>query len=57
MNTMQKFYAQLSATNPQRSQYQATLHKLTQLRREQLNALRSLLWWNVWSENSKQVLG
>lgn len=57
MYTMQNFYTQMFATNPQRSQYLATLHKLTQLRREQLNALGSLLWWNVWSENSKQALG
>jgi len=51
METMQTFYTQLFSAETRTSAYLAELIKLTQLKREQIAALKTMLWWNGWGVN------
>jgi len=48
METMQTFYTQLFSAETRHSAYLPYLRKLTQLRRDQIASIKSLLWWNSW---------
>ena len=51
METMQTFYTQLFSAEASHSVYRTYLVTLTQLQRDQIASIKSLLWWNSWGIN------
>ena len=56
MNTMKGFYISISSASQPHGSYLEALSKITEINRQQTNALRSDLGWQQWSEQNHNTV-
>ena len=54
MNTMKSFYASISSAQLLHGSYLEALSEITVMNRQQINALRSDLGWQQWTEQRQE---